>query len=331
MAIQLEGILQCQDAILLYHLWCSDKGRSWQHRRLYSQFAGSDMLLSIRHLDTESGDFIGHIRRYQGGRAIVRRQQSGILLEARQDAPLAPYSRRKAKRITTCQQLCLFLTDIQVRHLCTDEIGKNYRILWLTTAYLIRFAIQREVLLIATQPALGIGRPSDIDTVRGSMIATINHGDRTTLFTEVHLTVLAFHVEIAVDEHRPLAKSAPERLLSIKVHLAMAINGRTVHGIIRTLEMAILIIRILSAIEGIEVQTTDETDVFSPHLSAMDIAHMSLGNRLTTFLTGKGRIERIVEVDITVVAHRQVLYREFIAPEVEHGEVADGTLCLASL
>ena len=94
------------------------------------------------------------------------------------------------------------------------------------------------------------------------MVAAVNDGNRTSLLTEKHLTIRAHHVEIAVNEHRPGTESTPERLLTIEVKIATAVNGRPVQGIVGTLEMAVLITGIACPVEGIEIQATDKTDVF---------------------------------------------------------------------
>ena len=112
------------------------------------------------------------------------------------------------------------LADVQERGLSQFVFYPTYviglqRVLRLATAYKIGLAIQREVVLIAAQPRLGIGRPSDIDAVRRGMIATINQRDRSTLLAEIHLSLDAFHIEVAVGEQRPSSEGAPERFLTI--------------------------------------------------------------------------------------------------------------------
>lgn len=63
----------------------------------------------------------------------------------------------------------------------------------------------------------------------------------------------------------------------------------------------------------------------------MHIPHMSLGDGLSPFLAVQLRIPRVHQVDIAVVAHRQVFYLQALTPEVEHGKVAHGTLSLSAL
>ena len=122
------------------------------------------------------------------------------------------------------------LADVQERGLSQFVFYPTY-VIWLecvlrlATAYEIGFAIQREVVLIAAQPRLGIGRPSDINTIRRGMIATIDQRHRATLLTKIHLALDAFDIEIAVDEQWPPSDSAPNRLLAIEVEGAMFVKG----------------------------------------------------------------------------------------------------------
>ena len=63
----------------------------------------------------------------------------------------------------------------------------------------------------------------------------------------------------------------------------MTIYSRSIKCIIGTLKMTILIIGIHSTIKGIQIQATDETDIFCTHLLAMNIADMCLSDCITTF------------------------------------------------
>ena len=73
------------------------------------------------------------------------------------------------------------------------------------------------------------------------MIAAVDHRHRTTLLAEVYLAIVAFHVEVAIYEHRPTSESAPERLLSVEVEVAVAIESGAVQGIVSTLEVATVV------------------------------------------------------------------------------------------
>ena len=114
--------------------------------------------------------------------------------------------------------------------------------LWLPAANDVGVPVEREVMLVAAQPRLGIGRPPYIDAVGKGMIAAIDNRHRATLFAEIHLTIVAHHVEIAVDEQRASSKHAPKGLLSVEVEMAMAIGGSAIKGIVRTFKMAVLVI-----------------------------------------------------------------------------------------
>ena len=163
------------------------------------------------------------------------------------------------------------------------------------------------------------------------MIATVNQGYRTTLLTEVHLPIITFYVEITVNKQSPLAECAPEGFLPIQIHFAVPIDRRAIKCIVGTFEMTVFIVRIIRTIERIKIQTTDKTDIFSSQRLPMNIPDMRLRDALTPFLTGKSRIERIVKVHIAEVTQRHVFYRQFVTPEIEHGEITDSPLHLSTL
>ena len=73
------------------------------------------------------------------------------------------------------------------------------------------------------------------------MIAATNQCQRSALFTEIHLTVVALYVEVAVDEGGTLSESAPKRFLSVQVDVAMAVGGGAVQRIIGALEVATVV------------------------------------------------------------------------------------------
>ena len=88
----------------------------------------------------------------------------------------------------------------------------------------------------------------------------------------------------------------------------MTIDGRAIQCIVGTLEMAIFIIGILGTIQGIEVQTTDETDFISQQAISMNITHMSLCDGTAALGAIELGIQRIDQIDITVVAHRHIFH-----------------------
>ena len=163
------------------------------------------------------------------------------------------------------------------------------------------------------------------------MIATVDNRYGTSLFTEIHLPTLSLQVEITVDEHSPLAKGAPKRLLSIEVKIAVAIDSRAVQGVIGTLEMTVFIIGMLRPIQGIQVQTTDKADLAGYQAIAMNITDMSLGNGIAASGAIKLWIQGIDQIDIAIVAHRQVIHPQGLYPEVEHREITHGSLHLSAL
>ena len=226
------------------------------------------------------------------------------------------------------------LTQPQIRRLVgTHGDGVHDQcVLWLATAYLVWLAVEREVLLIAAQPRLGIGRPPDIDAIRRRMVATIDERDGAALLAEIHLAVAAFDIEVAIDEQRAPSEGAPEGLLTIEVEGAMLVfRVAAIQGIVGTLEMAVLIIRALRPVERIEVETADEPHVLGLQAPAMHIAHMGLGDGIAALLTGERGVPGIIEVDVAEIAHREIVDGKGVAPEIEHGKVAHRPLHLPSL
>ena len=58
---------------------------------------------------------------------------------------------------------------------------------------------------------------------------------------------------------------------------------------------------------------------------------MRLCNSITAFLPIKSGIFGVHQVDIAIVSHRQILYLQPVAPEIEHRKIANSALRLASL
>ena len=131
-------------------------------------------------------------------------------------------------------------------------------ILRLPLSYQIGLAVERKSLLIATEPRLRIGCPAKIDVIRRGMIPAVDDGHGTALLGEIHLAVLALDIKIAVYKQCTSTERAPERLLTIEVELAMSIGSSPVQCIVRTLEVAVLIIGVFGTVERIEVQATDK-------------------------------------------------------------------------
>jgi hypothetical protein len=63
----------------------------------------------------------------------------------------------------------------------------------------------------------------------------------------------------------------------------------------------------------------------------MNITYVGLSDGITAFGPIEGGVQRIDEIDITVVSHGDVLDTEGVAPEVEHSEIANGSLRLSTL
>ena len=65
----------------------------------------------------------------------------------------------------------------------------------------------------------------------------------------------------------------------------MTVNSRAVQGIVGTLEMTVLVIRMICPVQWIEVQATDETHVFCHQILAMHITYMRLGDGIAALFT----------------------------------------------
>ena len=104
-----------------------------------------------------------------------------------------------------------------------------------------------------------------------------------------------------------------------------------VQCVVGTLEVAFLIVGMGSTVQRIQVQAADEAYLLGYKGVAMHIADMGLGDGVTPLGTVQLRILGIYEVNVAVVAHGEVLHLQRLHPEVKHGEVADGSLCLSAL
>ena len=248
--------------------------------------AGGFTAISGGSCDAEISRFIGIVSRDKGGGTTCayrdNRDIGGISFG---DVPGNGLWTGETKGVLTRQQGCLMLTDAQEGNFLQSrgQQGGLQGVLGLAVPYQIGLTVQGEVVLITAEPWLRIGRPSDIDGIRWGMIA-------------------------AVDEHRTTAKGAPEGFLSVEVEVAMTIDGRSIQCIVGTLEMAVFIIGILGTIQRIEVQATDETDFICQQAITMNIAHMGLCDGTAALGTIELGIQRIDQVDITVVAHRHIFH-----------------------
>ena len=98
--------------------------------------------------------------------------------------------------------------------------------------------------------------------------------------------------------------------MSVEIEIAVAIDGVAVQGIVGTFEVAVLIIGMTGPIQWVKVEATDEAYPFSDERFAMYISHMGLRDGFTAFGAIVFRIQRIDEIDITVVSHGEILYLE---------------------
>lgn len=162
-------------------------------------------------------------------------------------------------------------------------VGQDDRILGMFLPYDIRFPVEQEVLLVASEPGSWIGCPAKVNAVGRSMVPAVDDGDRASLFAEVHLAVAAFNKEITINEHRSGAKGAPERFLTIEVEVAVSVGGRAVESIVSTFKMTVFIVRVSCSVQRIEVQTADEAYFLGYQTVAVDVADMRLCNGIAAF------------------------------------------------
>ena len=95
--------------------------------------------------------------------------------------------------------------------------------------------------------------------------------------------------------------------MSIKVEVAVTIGGSSVQSIVGTFEMTVLIIGVTGSIERIQVKATDEAYPFGDELTTMNITYVGLSDGITAFGPIEDGVQRIDEIDITVVSHGEVL------------------------
>lgn len=162
------------------------------------------------------------------------------------------------------------------------------------------------------------------------MVSAVNKCQRPALFAEIHLAIACFHVEVAIYKHCSLVESAPEGLLSVEVNAAVTIHGGTVHGVVGTFEMTVLVVRVLSTVQRVQVQSTDEAHVASHEPLAMYIANMCLCDGIAAFFTCERGVQRVIKVNITEVTHCEVFYPKRVAMNIKHGEIAYSSLCLSA-
>jgi len=95
--------------------------------------------------------------------------------------------------------------------------------------------------------------------------------------------------------------------------------------------MTVLIIGVTGSIKRIQVKATDEAYPFGDELTTMNITYVGLSDGITAFGPIQQRVQGIDEVDIAVVTHSEILNSQRVAPEVEHGEITNGSLGLSTL
>ncbi len=118
----------------------------------------------------------------------------------------------------------------------------------------------------------------------------------------------------------------------MKCETTSQIDSRAGQCVVCTLEVAVVIERASCPYERAEVEAADKSAVAGKESVGVGAyAYLGLDYGVTTSLTVERGVERIVEVYVAIIAHGHVFDREAVAGEMEHGEVADGSLGLAAV
>ena len=260
-------------------------GRRGQQGRFDDDMTGSLTAILRRGYDAEIDGFIGIVGWNDGHLATLPTTEADIGLETLLYPPVAGVRGCQQQGVAARQERSLVSADVQKGRLLQRgaQHGGLQGVLGLAAADDVRPPVEREATLIAAQPGLRIGCPSYIDAVRGCVVAAVNDGDRSALLGKVQLTVVALGVEVTVDEQGSGTIGAPKGLLSVEVEVAMAVDRRSVQCIVRTLEVAVIVIGVAGAIQRVEVQAADEAHLAGYEGVAMHIADMGLRDGLVAF------------------------------------------------
>ena len=192
-----------------------------------------------------------------------------------------------------------------------------------------RLAVGRYVVLVATQPIGGRVGPAGVE-MGCAVVAAIYHRERILRLAEVLARHLVLDIEVAIEEDGTTTIRVVEGLLAVETEGAVEVQTRAGEGIVGRLHVALLEEDARSTGQRTHVQTAQEVDVARHDAVAVAVGNVSLGDgRRATLATQLG-LERIFEVDVAEVTHREVLEAHAVAVQVEHREVADSTLRLTA-
>ena len=160
--------------------------------------------------------------------------------------------------------------------------------------------------------------------------ATINQGYRAANFGQ-ELLFLADDVEVAIHESGSGAMRAPERFGTIEIKVATQVNAMSAESVVGTFKMTIYKNSTLGSHERTRIQSADERTILGKHFIALADNQLRLCDGRHSFGAVFAFVQRIHQIDIAIITHGQVFATDAIAAEMEHGEIAHGTLGLASV
>ncbi len=160
------------------------------------------------------------------------------------------------------------------------------------------------------------------------MIAYIHHRCPADHLAEILTVVGMHHIQVTVQENCAVAAGAAERKLTPEVTGAVDVNSVAVERIVGALRMASDEHDPLGSTEVAEVEPCHKAHVLSVDSVALSHRDLSLGDGIEPLLEIQGRVAGVHQVDVAVVAQGEIPDLEVIPYELNHSEVAVGTLAL---
>ena len=254
--------------------WLAKESGRRQRGGVQTDVAGSLASVFCFSQDAEISGFIGVVVQPYIGFTVSLRRQQGTVLKTFLNKPFGRLAARQGEHRGR-RLLHFAFRQAKIGRPVADGIEQN-RVFGLSVADDVGFAVEREPALIAAQPSLRVGRPSDVAALRG-MITAVDHRDRSPLLAEEGLAVVAADVEVAVLEARAAAEGAPQRLGAVEVEVAVAVDGvAAVQGVVGALKVASFVETFAGAVERVQVEPADEAHVAGRQQSAVDIADVGL-------------------------------------------------------
>ena len=188
--------------------------------------------------------------------------------------------------------------------------------------------VQGNVILVAAEPFLGPEGPGELDGTPGGVVAHVHQRmPPDALADRLHGLAVA-DVEVTVQEDGAVGVHAAERLAAPEVQVAVQIHAAAVERIVGAFHVAAVEEDEFGAGQRAEVEPRLEADVPRQDAVAVAEGHLRLRDGGILRLAAQFRLAGIDEVDVAVVAHREVLDHQVVAPEIEHREIAHGALGL---